>query len=138
MGVVICAKNSGSEENGHKVSPYLLKGLPIDRPNQVWASDLCYVAMAKGFVYLTVIMDWYSRRVPAWRVSIPYDAEPGLAALAEALMRDGSPEIFNTDQGPNTPGRLSRRYYEARTFKAAWMAKAGGTTMCMFNGYGAA
>lgn len=84
---------------GHKVYPYLLKGLTIDRPNQVWASDICYVPMAKGFMYLTVIMDWYSRRVLAWRVSNTLDAEPCIAALEEALMRYGSPEIFNTDQG---------------------------------------
>lgn len=85
--------------NGHKVYPYLLKGLTIDRPNQVWASDLCYVPMAKGFMYLTVIMDWYSRRVLAWRVSNTLDAESCIAALEEALRRDGPPEIFNTDQG---------------------------------------
>lgn len=84
---------------GHKIYPYLLNGLTIDRPNQVWASDICYVPMAKGFMYLTVIMDWYSRRVLAWRVSNTLDAEPCIAALEEALMRYGPPEIFNTDQG---------------------------------------
>jgi putative transposase len=84
--------------NGHKVSPYLLKGLTIHRPNQVWASDLCDVPMAKGFMYLTVIMDWYARRVLAWRVSNTLDAEPCIAALEEALARYGAPEIFNTDQ----------------------------------------
>lgn len=84
---------------GHKIYPYLLTGLTIDRPNQVWASDICYVPMAKGFMYLTVIMDWYSRRVLAWRVSNTLDAEPCSAALEEALARYGVPEIFNTDQG---------------------------------------
>jgi putative transposase len=84
---------------GHKIYPYLLNGLTIDRPNQVWASDICYVPMAKGFMYLTVIMDWYSRRVLAWRVSNTLDADPCIAALEEALARYGPPEIFNTDQG---------------------------------------
>jgi putative transposase len=72
---------------GHTVYPYLLKDLTIDRPNQVWASDLCYLPMAKGFMYLTVIMDWYSRRVLAWRVSNTLDAQPCIAALEEALLR---------------------------------------------------
>jgi putative transposase len=84
---------------GHKIYPYLLNGLTIDRPNQVWASDICYVPMAKGFMYLTVIMDWYSRRVLAWRVSNTLEAAPCMAALEEALARYGPPEIFNTDQG---------------------------------------
>lgn len=84
---------------GHKIYPYLLNGLTIDRPNQVWASDICYVPMAKGFMYLTVIMDWYSRRVLAWRVSNTLDVAPCIAALEEAVARYGVPEIFNTDQG---------------------------------------
>lgn len=84
---------------GHKIYPYLLNGLTINRPNQVWASDICYVPMAKGFMYLTVIMDWYSRRVLPWRVSNTLDAAPCIAALEEALARYGVPEIFNTDQG---------------------------------------
>lgn len=84
---------------GHKIYPYLLKGLPIQRPNQVWASDICYVPMAKGFMYLTVIMDWYSRRVLAWRVSNTLDTELCLLALEKALADYGTPEIFNTDQG---------------------------------------
>jgi putative transposase len=84
---------------GHKIYPYLLNGLTIDRPNQVWTSDICYVPMAKGFMYLTVIMDWYSRRVLAWRVSNTLDAAPCIGALEEALACYGPPEIFNTDQG---------------------------------------
>ena len=84
---------------GHKIYPYRLNGLAITRPNQVWASDICYLPMAKGFMYLTVIMDWYSRRVLAWRVSNTLDTEACLEALEEALGRYGAPEIFNTDQG---------------------------------------
>ena len=84
---------------GHKIYPYRLRGLAITRPNQVWASDICYIPMAKGFMYLTVIMDWYSRRVLAWRVSNTLDTEACVDALEEALGRYGAPAIFNTDQG---------------------------------------
>ena len=84
---------------GHKIYPYLLRNLKIDRPNQVWATDVTYIPMAKGFVYLVAIMDWYSRKVLSWRLSTTMDTEPCVAALEEALARYGSPEIFNTDQG---------------------------------------
>ena len=84
---------------GHKIYPYLLRDLSIDRPNQVWASDISYIPMAKGFMYLTVMMDWYSRRVLAWRLSNTLDTETCVEALEEALSRYGTPEIFNTDQG---------------------------------------
>jgi len=84
---------------GHTVYPYLLRGLSIERPNQVWAADVSYIPMAKGFMYLVAIMDWHSRRVLSWRVS--NTLEPGfcVVALEEALARYGAPEIFNTDQG---------------------------------------
>ena len=84
---------------GHKIYPYLLRNLKIDRPNQVWATDVTYIPMARGFVYLVAIMDWYSRKVLSWRLSTTMDTEPCVAALEEALARYGSPEIFNTDQG---------------------------------------
>ena len=84
---------------GHKIYPYLLRNLKIDRPSQVWATDVTYIPMAKGFVYLVAIMDWYSRKVLSWRLSTTMDTEPCVAALEEALARYGSPEIFNTDQG---------------------------------------
>ncbi len=84
---------------GHKIYPYLLRGLSIERANQVWASDIWYIPMAKGFMYLTVIMDWYSRRVLAWRVSNTLETDACVEALEEALLRYGAPEIFNTDQG---------------------------------------
>jgi putative transposase len=84
---------------GHKIYPYLLRNLSIDRPNQVWATDVTYIPMAKGFVYLVAIMDWYSRKVLSWRLSNTMDTERCVAALEEALARYGSPEIFNTDQG---------------------------------------
>ena len=84
---------------GHKVYPYLLKGLSIERPNQVWASDICYIPMAQGFMYLVAILDWHSRRVLAWRVSNTFDSDFCVEALEDALIHYGPPAIFNTDQG---------------------------------------
>jgi putative transposase len=84
---------------GHKIYPYLLRDLPVTRPNQVWAMDLTYVPMARGFVYLAAVIDWFSRRVLSWRVSITMEAGFCVEAVEEALARHGKPEIFNTDQG---------------------------------------
>ena len=84
---------------GHKVYPYLLRNMDITRPNQVWAMDITYVPMARGFVYLAAVIDWYSRRVLAWRLSITLSADFCIEALEEALARHGRPDIFNTDQG---------------------------------------
>ena len=83
----------------HTVYPYLLRDLLIDRPNQVWATDITYIPMAKGFLYLTVILDWYSRKVLSWRLSNTLDADFCVEALNEAVTRYGVPEIVNTDQG---------------------------------------
>ena len=91
-------------EPGHKIFPYLLRGLEITRPNQVWAMDITYIPMAKGFVYLTVVLDWFSRRVLTWRMSITMEAAFCVEALEEALARYGKPEIFNTDQGSQFTG----------------------------------
>lgn len=82
---------------GHKVYLYLF--LNIDRPNQVWATDICYIPMAKGFLYLVAVMVWYSRKVLAWRLSNIIDAGPRVEALDEAIDSYGVQEIFNTDQG---------------------------------------
>ncbi len=84
---------------GHKIYPYLLRDLSIERANQVWATDICYLPMAKGFMYLVAIMDWHSRRVLSWRVSNTLDTDFCIEALEEALQRFGAPDIFNTDQG---------------------------------------
>ena len=86
-------------EPGHKIYPYLLRGMAITRPNQVWAMDITYIPMARGFVYLAAVVDWFSRRVLSWRVSITMEVEFCLEAVEEALARHGRPEIFNTDQG---------------------------------------
>ncbi len=91
--------NTSKKHPGHKVYPYLLRGLQIDRANQVWAMDITYIPMAKGWVYLTVVLDWYSRKVLAWRLSISMDVDFCIEAVKEAIARWGRPEIFNTDQG---------------------------------------
>jgi putative transposase len=91
--------NTSKPAPGHKIYPYLLRKLPITRPNQVWAMDITYIPMARGFIYLAAVVDWFSRRVLSWRVSISLDADFCVEALEEALARYGQPEIFNTDQG---------------------------------------
>jgi putative transposase len=84
--------------DGHKVFPYLLRGMPIEQPNQVWAMDITYIPMARGFVYLAAVMDWFSRRVLAWRVSISMDVDFCVDALDEALARHDRPEINCTSK----------------------------------------
>ena len=91
--------NTSKPAPGHKIYPYLLRNLAVTRPNQVWAMDITYVPMARGFVYLAAVVDWFSRRVLAWRLSITLSADFCIEALEEALARHGRPEIFNTDQG---------------------------------------
>ena len=90
---------TSGRHRGHPVYPYLLRTLTIDRPNHVWATDITYIPMARGFVFLVAIMDWFSRKVLAWRVSPTLTTDFCVAALEEALHRFGTPEIFNTDQG---------------------------------------
>jgi len=91
--------NSSKPAPGEKIYPYLLRGLPVRRPNQVWAMDITYVPMSRGFVYLAAVLDWFSRRVLSWRLSNTMDTSFCIEALEEALSRHGKPEIFNTDQG---------------------------------------
>jgi len=91
--------NTSKPAPGHKIYPYLLRGVPITRPNQAWAMDITYIPMARGFVYLAVVLDWFSRRVLSWRLSITMEVDFCLDAVEEALAKHGKPEIFNTDQG---------------------------------------
>jgi putative transposase len=91
--------NTSKPAPGHRIYPYLLRGLAITRPNRVWAMDITYIPMARGFVYLAAVVDWFSRRVLAWRVSITMETNFCIEALEEALSRNEKPEIFNTDQG---------------------------------------
>jgi len=96
--------NTSKPEPGHKIFPYLLRGLTIDRPNQVWATDITYIPMARGFVYLCAVMDWFARRILAWRLSNTMEAEFCVEVLEEALAKHGKPEIFNSDQGSQFTG----------------------------------
>ncbi|MDZ7927279.1 MAG: IS3 family transposase [Agrobacterium sp.] len=91
--------NTSKPAPGHKIYPYLLRKLAVTRPNQVWAMDLTYIPMARGFVYLCAVVDWFSRRVLSWRLSITMEAAFCIEAVEEALARYGKPDIFNTDQG---------------------------------------
>jgi putative transposase len=88
-----------NRDTSHKIYPYLLRGLNIKKPNQVWCTDITYIPLKKGFLYLVAIKDWYSRKVLSWRLSNTMDASFCTSALEEALDRYGVPEIFNTDQG---------------------------------------
>ncbi len=91
--------NTSRPGKQHKIYPYLLRNLKIDHPNQVWATDITYIPMARGFLYLVAIMDWYSRKVLSWRLSNSMDTTFCIEALNEAIAKYGTPEIFNTDQG---------------------------------------
>jgi len=91
--------NTSKRNQGHKVYPYLLKGLKIDKTNQVWSTDITYIRLLNGFVYLVAIIDWYSRYVLAWRLSNSMETSFCVETLEEALKGYGRPDIFNTDQG---------------------------------------
>jgi putative transposase len=90
---------TSQRHRAHPVFPYLLRTLTVDRPNQVWAADITYIPMARGFVFLVAVMDWATRKVLAWRVSTTLTSDSCVAALEEALARFGRPDIVNTDQG---------------------------------------
>ena len=98
--------NTSKPAPGHKIYPYLLRNLVVDRPNQVWAMDITYIPMARGFVYLAAVVDWFSRRVLAWRLSITLETEFCLDAVTEALARHGKPGTFNTAGQPIHPRGL--------------------------------
>ena len=132
-------------EPGHKIYPYLLRGLEIMRPNQVWAMDITYIPMAKGFVYLAVVLDWFSRRVLSWRVSITMEAAFCVETLEEALATHGKPEIFNTDQGSQFTCPAFTSVLAARDIKISMDGKGASCrrrasprrgTMCSSSGCG--
>src|SRR5258706_13544745 len=101
MGLVALAPKPGTSKASpqNKIYPYLLRGLTIERPNHVWAADITYIPMAKGFLYLAAVMDWFARRILAWRLSNTMEASFCVDAVEEALAKHGCPQIFNTDQG---------------------------------------
>ncbi len=98
------APNTSKKHPEHKIYPYLLKDIAINRPNQVWCADISYIPMHRGFLYLVAIMDWHSRKVLSWRLSNSMDASFCVEALNEALARYGKPQIMNTDQGSQFTG----------------------------------
>jgi putative transposase len=112
--------------SNHKIYPYLLNGMGITRPNQVWAADITYIRMACGFLYLVVIMDWYSRYVLSWRLSNTLDSDFCVEALEDAL-RKGRPEIFNTDQGAQFTGEEFIRLLESHGVKVSMDGKGSYT-----------
>jgi putative transposase len=101
----------------HRIYPYLLRDVAIDRPNQVWATDITYIPMERGFMYLVAVMDWHSRKVLAWRISNTLDTEFCIEALTEAIGRYGAPEIFNTDQGAQFTSKEFTGVLEANNIK---------------------
>ena len=96
--------NTSKKHPQHKICPYLLRGLTIDRPNQVWCVDITYIPMRRGFLYLVAIMDWYSRKVLSWRLSNSMEADFCVEALNEAIAKYGKPAIMNSDQGSQFTG----------------------------------
>src|SRR5215213_8046204 len=106
--------NTSKPAPGHKLYPYLLRGVSVDRPNQVWAMDITYVPMARGFVSLAAVVDWFSRRVLSWQVSITLEAAFCVEALEDALARHGRPEVFNTDQGSQPSLKRSSQHQPDR------------------------
>jgi putative transposase len=125
-------------EPGHKIHPYLLRGLEITRPNQVWAMDITYIPMAHGFVYLAVVLDWATRRVLSWRLSITMEAAFCVETLEDALACHGRPDIFNTDKARSSPVRPLPVSSPTTASPSAWMAKELGETTCSSRGFGKA
>jgi putative transposase len=125
-------------EPSHKIYPYLLRGIEITRPNQVWARDLTYIAMARGFVYLAVVLDWFSRRVLAWRVSTTMEAAFCVETLEDALAHHCKPDIFNTDQGSQFTGAAFTGVLADSGIAISMDGKGPGGTMSSSSGSGAA
>jgi putative transposase len=110
------------------VFPYLLRHRTITRPNEVWEMDITYIPMERGFVYLAAVLDWASRRVLSWRVSITLDSAFCIAAVEEAIAKYGCPTIFNTDQGAQFTSAAFTGLRSITAFASAWMGRAAGAT----------
>ena len=130
--------NLSKANSAHKVYPYLLRELEITQANQVWATDITYIPMARGFAYLIAIMDWHSRRVLSWRLSNTLDTGFCVEALQEAIERYGVPEIFNTDQGSQFTSAEFTDVSRRTASRSAWMARGGGSTTSSSSGCGGA
>ena len=122
----------------HRVYPYLLRNLVIDRPDQVWCADLTYIPMRRGFLYLVAVMDWATRKVLAWRVSNTMDVEFCIEALEDALARFGRPGIFNTDQGGQFTSLRFTTVLQEQGCASRWTGVGGGWTTCSSSGFGVA
>ncbi len=132
------APRTGEPHPEHRVYPYLLKGLAIERANHVWCADITYIPVGRGFLYLVAILDWASRYVLAWRLSNTLDAGFCVEALEEARTRHGPPEIFNTDQGSQFTGfAFTGRLRAAGVQRSRWTAGAGAWTTSSSSGCGA-
>src|SRR5258705_12603554 len=121
-------------EPGHKIYPYLLRGMEITRPNQVWAMDITDIPMARGCVYLAVVLDWATRRVLSWRLSITMEAAFCVETLEDALARHGKPEIFNTYQGSQFTGSAIPRSVCYKTISDKTDRKEGCATKWFLHG----
>src|ERR1700747_2497779 len=130
--------NTSRRHPEHKIYPYLLRGMAIERPNQVWCADITYIPMAKGFVYLVAVMDWFSRRVLAWQLSIGMDTDFCVEALQEAMERFGHPEVFNTDQGVQFTSAAFLDELEGRGVRVSMDSKGRFPTTSSLKGCGAA
>ena len=128
--------NTSKRHPGHKIYPYLLRYLAIERADHVWAMDITYLPMQRGFIYLAVVMDWATRRVLAWRVSNTLTADFCVEAVDEAIARYGKPEIFNTDQGTQFTSDAFTRRSMVTGWRSAWTAAVAGVTTCSWNGSG--
>ncbi len=137
MGIdaLYCKANTSRRDKQHKVWPYLLRGMTINRANQVWALDTSYIPMARGFVYPTAVVDWASRKVLAHRVAITLEAIHAVEALEEAFAKYGQPEIVNTDRAASSPPPLLPTRFWIAASNCPWMAREPGATTCLSNGF---
>jgi putative transposase len=128
--------NTSKPAPGHQVYPYLLRKLSVTRPNQVWAMDITYIPMARGFVYLAAVVDWFSRRVLAWRLSITLEAAFCIEALEEALPATAALKSSTRIKAANSPATTSPRCCSRTRLRSAWMARAPGATTSLSSGCG--
>jgi putative transposase len=138
MGIeaVYRKRNTSKPAPGHRIYPYLLRDAAVTRPNQAWAMDISYIPMARGFVYLAAVVDWFSRKILAWKLSITMDVSFCLEAVEEALSKYGRPEIFNTDQGSQFTSEAFTEQLKKITSPSAWTERAAGATMSSWSGSG--
>jgi putative transposase len=121
---------------GHRIYPYLLRGIEVERVNQVWSADITYIRMAQGFLYLVAIIDWFSRFVLSWSLSLTMEVDFCIDALQRALRR-GPPDIFNTDRGRSSPAKGSAEIWRSARSRSAWTGAGAAWTIFSSSGCGA-